>query len=408
MAQIKDLELIKDINILLQNNVVIYGGGNYGKLAVKELEEAGIPVYCACDSSAEKWGETLEGKVNIISPMELGELRKNKNIVVIISINSPQQIKQVLKMLDYCGMKDLVCYTYFGLTQVLSFRTAELGLTEFERRKKEYLTSMLAEGYVRRVSCNTVHNLLTSNPILVYQSTKVGSVTVHASLYYAGVNAEHIHYLNGSWYKPLSLKKINFDIEQKQEERDLLRNLEKVKIITLVREPISRDISFFFQLVNYNLAIKERYHLPDMLTAINRYIDDFSNFEKLGYQFEWFNHEIKEVFGVDIYNYEFDKERGYQIIYDKNVEILAIKMEKLSQCEEIIGQFANLKDFKLNRGNSASDKLYSFAYEEVKEQIRIPRKIVDRYYKNNPAMDHFYTENEKAAFLKRWEKNIVD
>ncbi len=28
------------------------------------------------------------------------------------------------------------------------------------------------------------------------------------------------------------------------------------------------------------------------------------------------------------------------------------------------------------------------------------------YYDNNPRMNHFYTEEEKALFLKKWAKNI--
>ena len=47
-------------------------------------------------------------------------------------------------------------------------------------------------------------------------------------------------------------------------------------------------------------------------------------------------------------------------------------------------------------------------YKNVRDVIKIPRDIVDFYYKDNPRMDHFYTEEEKTEFLKKWESNIID
>lgn len=83
--------------------------------------------------------------------------------------------------------------------------------------------------------------------------------------------------------------------------------------------------------------------------------------------FEWFDLEIKENFGIDVYGYDFDKERGFQIIRQDNVELLLMKLEKLDDCQEIIGEFVGAEDFKLIKSNMGNNKLYKFAYNELKK-----------------------------------------
>jgi len=81
---------------------------------------------------------------------------------------------------------------------------------------------------------------------------------------------------------------------------------------------------------------------------------------------------------------------------------LLIKTEKLSGSQDILGQFIGNKDFKLLDSNVGNQKTYKFAYEEVKNTIRIPEHIIDFYYRGNKAMDHFYTEEEKKRLIQKW------
>ena len=62
-----------------------------------------------------------------------------------------------------------------------------------------------------------------------------------------------------------------------------------------------------------------------------------------------------------------------------------------------------VENFNLVKTNVGRDKLYRFAYEELKNTIDIPESILDFYYENNKAMDHFYTKREKEQFRKKWE-----
>jgi glutamate mutase epsilon subunit len=122
--------------------------------------------------------------------------------------------------------------------------------------------------------------------------------------------------------------------------------------------------------------------------------------------FEWFDVELKAVFGIDVYDYPFDREKGYSIIEQDNVEVLVIKLEKINSLEQVIGDFVEVSDFKLINSNVSDKKPYKYLYKNMREEIRIPREVVDRYYKNSPRMKHFYTEEEINMFYKKWEKNI--
>jgi hypothetical protein len=127
-----------------------------------------------------------------------------------------------------------------------------------------------------------------------------------------------------------------------------------------------------------------------------------------GHQFNWFDNEIKAVLGIDVYKHPFNREKGYSIIKQDNIEVLVLKLEKLNTLESVIGEFVGVSDFKLVNINEANSKPVKYLYKNVRESIKLPRKIFDFYYKDNPRMNHFYTKEEQAEFLKKWENNIAD
>ena len=69
-----------------------------------------------------------------------------------------------------------------------------------------------------------------------------------------------------------------------------------------------------------------------------------------------------------------------------------MKLEKLNSLESVIGEFVDAPNFRLLNANEGSSKIYKYLYKNVREVIKIPRKIADLYYKGNPRMGHFYTE----------------
>lgn len=105
----------------------------------------------------------------------------------------------------------------------------------------------------------------------------------------------------------------------------------KWKIITLVREPIAKEISTLFQVgakVNRNL-IDETGEF-DVSLVLKYFNDRFDKFdESIDNANLWFDKEIRRVFNVDVYEYPFDQEKGYTMIHEKNIDLLILRLENL-------------------------------------------------------------------------------
>ena len=84
----------------------------------------------------------------------------------------------------------------------------------------------------------------------------------------------------------------------------------------------------------------------------------------------WFDNELKRHFGVDVYQYDFDKERGYSTIQKGDVEVLIIKFEKMKEVgEKCIGEFIGDTNFKINDYNISKDKWYSPLFAVIPAMI---------------------------------------
>lgn len=262
-------------------------------------------------------------------------------------------------------------------------------------------------------SKNILLKQLPKSQVIVYQPGKVGSMSVNYSLISAGCKSLHVH----SFY--------DFDWDKEFSKRDQERIMHqftntKIKVITMVRNPIPRDVSMFMQLFqedaiprhrctmewiideNGNEVVVDKNYLvdPDLAVACQKFIS-----HQTEYQFGWFDREIKRTFGVNIYQYPFDKEKGYTIIKDGNVEILLMKCEMIDSLENVIKEFCELSHFKLVRTNDGGQKENNFIYKLLKQRIHLSQDYVNSYLSNDKAL-HFYTKEEIIEGAKKVDKNF--
>ncbi len=403
MPKIRDLELLSDIDIIYNNKIALFGAGDYGKRALRLLGQLGISVVGFCDSKEEKWGNLIEGH-KVFSLQELAQCFRDDHVIIIITIAMPSQVEEVLKTLDHYGMSEALCYTYFSLKFTVEFHLEDARIDQSFREELKTARKLYLDWlYSDRV--NIIRQLLYSTKlyetILVLTPRKVGTTSVAKSIAKCAVHSiQTDRVCLGNWTKEKN--------PDRREVLGILHKEKKVKIISLIREPIARAISDYF----YGMEISGylRDYIPvgsDIYDGIRIFLEKETKIGNYGYVFDWFNTEIKDMFGIDIYQYPFDREKGYQIIYKDNIELLLLKMEKLDVCQDIIGKFVGAENFKLIRDNVGTEKLYKFAYTELKKTIKIPEPIIDFYYKENAAMDHFYTEKEKELFTEKWLEKIV-
>lgn len=196
----------------------------------------------------------------------------------------------------------------------------------------------------------------------------------------------------------------------------------RIKIICGVREPISRDISGFFQtLIAYNNMLIEDYHISFLenvceflkqettriCSCVPKTYREYGlcNLE-YGRNFDWFNLELKKYFNIDIWKTNFDKDKGYQIYQQDNVEVFVYELEKLMQLEAVLGEFLGVPDFQIISKNKGEDKEYWKLYQDTKKEIILPKQYVNFYYNDNFGMNYFYTKEEQDKFLLKWKGNI--
>ncbi len=255
--------------------------------------------------------------------------------------------------------------------------------------------------------------------VLLYQMGKVGSMSILKSLHDIDVEVLHTHTFFGNFpvqifskYKEKKLFLGGFLYETgarlyKNIRLKLLlgKNGEKrLKIITILREPISRNISLYFQDFQIPLAHHYINDLPKHRTiseknSIDVFIADyFENFNHF-HGINWFDDEFKRVLGIDVFDYDFDKVKGYGIIERDNIDILILQMEKINQLENVIGQFVGNDNFRLANENTSHQKWYAPVYRDFKRKIKFDQKYVDDMY-NSKFMRHFYSDDDIESFKK--------
>lgn len=409
-----DLELFMNFELLRQKELFIWGAASKGIQIKKTLTRIGIGVSAFCDSDIKKWGELCEG-IPVISPYNFtNRLKKNPQACVISCIFSE---KDLLKLFQEIGIKNVSLISYWGVKFALYLNEIALEVHEkmpiydeiwsYRKRQQFKTCSYLLDFLSKLQFCD-------SDIIWIWQPGKVASKTLLESLSNVNISAIHTHSLN---YPTHVFGTFLHDLWSSKIEKNFSKN---IKIITGVREPLARDYSAFWQAFDY-----ERLHLMPILNKdFQKLYESFIDLILSGYEhtcellqesnewvwndeFEWFNREIKKCFGIDVYRYPFDKEQGYGIIENNNIQIFIYKTEKLDDLSPMLSEFLG-KKIQIKNTHQTYNKQYYLINKDFRKKLKLPRKYVEHYYKSNPYLDHFYTKLEQKKYLSQWEKCIVD
>ncbi|MBK6775617.1 MAG: hypothetical protein IPG74_07120 [Flavobacteriales bacterium] len=245
-----------------------------------------------------------------------------------------------------------------------------------------------------------------SNFFLIYTLGKVGSSTLYATLKkkLPGVPVHHVHYLSEKFLGDLLPKSDVYFRKHIGLGRRILADLDKhkdkrIKIITLVREPVARDVSALFQ------TWRGRFGDVPFDSKSNTELIAHLKERKFQHTLTWFDEEFKEWTGVDIYSLPFDMHQGYSIHHTERFDILVVKLEQLNECfasamHEFIGldlsrlELANIGEEKLSR-----EKYKSLAAENPFHARRTGPRLRLQY------MRHFFSDEEIATARERWSSD---
>lgn len=420
--KIIDYELVYDLDYLFEKKVFIYGTGIYGNKVAAAFLQMEKEISGFCETNPKK--NEFSGKKVI--PIEILIKNYDEDDVLVI-ISSEKYFKEMIDALQAVEHMAVCTYYAFFISLYLNDKTEKMtgGLKRKIKLFKKISLEMSIQGFLNSWWTTKNYSDILANPSLIwlYQPGKVASSTIRES---TSLETHHMHSLAFGFNADNGLSGVYSQMLDEIKKRP-------IKIITGIREPISRDISAFFHgsdrdiwpLITYGhnfwlylfgdysrceklnvQALRKRActfekSLNDSFEHLSKSIIEYKSDE-----FLWFDYEIKALFGVDIYDYPFDREKGYTVIEQDNIQILVYKCEKLNQLEKVIGEFIEDPEFSLVNANQGEEKVYSYVYKKFKEEVKLNRQYFDYYYADNPRLKHFYTDSEIEQFRNKWGKKL--
>ena len=174
-------------------------------------------------------------------------------------------------------------------------------------------------------------------------------------------------------------------------------NNKPIKIISLIREPIGRDVSDFFQLFeDYTGSLfKDSNYTTDELRRF------FLNNIDPNKTLSWFDDNIKMHFGIDVYAEPFP-EAGHLTLSRENTSLIVLRFDLDDSVKEsIIRDFLDFPDFKIKRANLSSKKDYYQTYKDFQKNAKLPESYLNTMC-NSKYFNHFFPEKEINDVRSKW------
>jgi len=260
-------------------------------------------------------------------------------------------------------------------------------------------------------------------PLIIYQMGKVGSSTIVNSLKNLSLNytVYQVHVLTDEWISRVhgQYKRASRIHGRPMLDTHLLASMylrekldgghgeRKWKVISLVRDPVARNISCFFQAFPV--------YFPgcpaDMLSdgeRVGELVDLFmEKFEEHETPLEWFDTHMKPVFGIDVFAEPFPWEKGYKIYEGDEADLLVMRLEDLDACAaRAFREFIGVDGFRMTPDNVSGGKQYAEMYRLFRRQAVIPRAMLEKMY-GSRYMTHFYSREEIGRFVDKWTSSAM-
>jgi hypothetical protein len=279
-------------------------------------------------------------------------------------------------------------------------------------------------------------NSLGKQPLVIYQMGRVGSTTILRSLQSLDLDGSlfHVHVLSHENIK-------NVEKEYYSENRKILRRSywpetrhlymsyflrkqldkdlkgKRWKFVTLIRDPIARNISYYFfsiglnkldRLLPINFFEQRRSNSVKTRKLAKRFLRRFhENSVEYKIPLTWFDFEFRPVLGIDVFSSEFPKSMGYQIYEGEFADVLLLKLESINEtAAEAFAEFLGLQKFSLVTTNTARERQYYSTYKEFLKLADLPLGYIDKIY-DSKYVQHFYSIEEINSFREKWHKSSL-
>ena len=173
---------------------------------------------------------------------------------------------------------------------------------------------------------------------------------------------------------------------------------EPVKMITLVRDPVARNLSGCF--ANFLMKNAENEAVPLSREMVEEQFSGFYHDRPLW----WFDRELKEALDIDLLAHPFPREQRYARLSFGRVDLLVLQAELSDDIKlSVLREFLESEELELKRRNVHAKK--DDRYGLFLELAPVTEEYMDKFY-DQPYVKHFYTTEAIAEFRKKWSSRI--
>lgn len=168
-----------------------------------------------------------------------------------------------------------------------------------------------------------------------------------------------------------------------------------IDFITLVRDPFARNLSAFFQNIDVFMDNPTKATAKEIVAAfMKRYRQQLP--------LEWFDRQVRDPLGIDVFTHEFDASEGYGTIEFERHRMLILRHESsTAKKRQLVGDFLDVPMPELTRVNTTSGKRTGAQYAAVKKQLRLPAEFAEEMLDSRYCR-HFFSAAERDLMWARW------
>jgi hypothetical protein len=244
-------------------------------------------------------------------------------------------------------------------------------------------------------------------PVIVYQMAKVGSTAVVDCLTRARLPVFHVHRMDADHLQRLRARRmaLGWDVGPvpPYDRLGLLLN-EKVlqagraaKIVTLVREPIARSLSSYFEHLDGIWRIPHASRVVPVGDLQRGFLERYPHDESL----TWFDEELRPVTSMHVYDHPFPA-TGHLRLESGPLDLLILKSELPNETKRLaLSAFLGTPLPFFGEANRTAEKSHGEAYEQFRRSLRLPPEFVERMLDSRYCR-HFYSAEEREALRLKY------
>ncbi len=227
-------------------------------------------------------------------------------------------------------------------------------------------------------------------PVLIYAPGRVGSVSMVESFDHAGVLAIKLENLEREdWTSTNFVREI------------IVKNKIKAQVITLVREPVSLLVAYYFSIIPKH---------PELINAAQN-----KDLQLLGQEFTkrcldtwpfehflmWYERELPKTIGVDVFSKPFIHNQRWSFIEHETYPTLILRSDLSDHDKEAAIEMNFNHRIHIQRSNIGSEKKLAEVYEQFKREFKLSPKQFERIY-NTKVAKHFFNDEDYIKARNHW------